>query len=94
MIGNPSFILAALLLSFALRRNPAWISVRLPMFVLVGLCWVSFAAVFYLLVTAMQARAAVLPDAIGWANRTLVVAYGAWLTFAAWPQARVKTSND
>ena len=40
MIGNPGFILAALLLSFALRRNPAWARVRGPMLVLVGVAWI------------------------------------------------------
>jgi hypothetical protein len=91
MIGNPSFIFAALLLSLALRRNPAWSHVRLPMSVLAGVAWVSFAAVAYLLVTAMRHGAMVLPAALGWANRALVVAYGGWLMFCAWPQARLSS---
>ncbi|MEY4575547.1 MAG: hypothetical protein RL701_250 [Pseudomonadota bacterium] len=94
MIGNPGFIIDALLLSLSLRRNPAWASVRVPLFALTSLTWISFAAVFYMLMSAtMQQGTMTALGAIGWPNRALVVAYGGWLICSAWPQVRAVGSS-
>jgi hypothetical protein len=86
MIGIPSEIIAALLLSLALRKLAPWSA--LPLLPLAALIWLSLVIMIASLMVAMQQQSMTGPGIVGWANRTLMVAYSVWLMLAAWPMAR------
>ena len=74
MIGVPSQLLAALCLSLALRRRPAWAAV--PLLTIALVVWAALAIMVPLLV---QQRFFGIP------NRVFMVTYGVWLILAARP---------
>lgn len=84
MIGVPGMILAALLLSIALRNQPGWNGPLL--FGLTALVWISLAVMAWTLVSFMKQPDG--PTIMGWANRLLMVGFGLWIVAAAWPRAR------
>ena len=87
MIGNPGFMIGALLLSLTLRRNPDWAQVRSLLLAMTALIWISFVLMIVFMISMMQQQGASPSGGIGWANRLLWAAYCAWLMLAAWPVA-------
>ena len=87
MIGNPGFMIGALLLGLTLRQNPDWAQVRSPLLAMTAVIWISFVLMIVFMIGMMQQEAASPTGAIGWANRLLWAAYCAWLMLAAWPVA-------
>ena len=92
MIGNPGFMIGAILLTLALRRHPHWAPVRKPLVAMTVLIWISFALMMASMTRTPQPGA---PEttAIGWANRLLWAAYCGWVMLAVWPMMRPKRSN-
>lgn len=84
MIGIPGEILAVLLLSRALRQQGYSGAVTL----LATVVWISLGVMVAALVAAMQQQTMEGPGVLGWANRTLMVAYSVWLIAAARPLIR------
>lgn len=84
MIGVPGQILAALLLSLALRGNPAWAGQ--PLLWLAAFVWISLGIMAWALMAFMKAPDG--PTVMGWFNRSLMVGYAAWIVVAAWPRLR------
>lgn len=98
MIGTPSLVIAALLLSFALVQQPGWTDSRTPLLTTAHLTWISFvtmAVCVGVMFATMSPDATPEnpgPDAIlvqGYANRFLVAAYCAWAIVAAAAARRV-----
>jgi hypothetical protein len=88
MLGIPELVIAAVVLSYSLRRHPRWASVRGPLLGVAHLTWISMVLMFTLLGVAI-ANATPGPEMmIGWPNRLLMVGYCAWVMLAAWPEAR------
>ncbi|HEX6540989.1 MAG TPA: DUF998 domain-containing protein [Ktedonobacterales bacterium] len=100
LIGNTSFPVAAILLSLSLvRANPAWFAIRRPLLWLANFPWISLVLMLALLFIGLsQTGGKFGPEVwIGWPNRILLVAYGAWLIAVAVRAARVshgKTRPD
>ncbi|MGH8242937.1 MAG: DUF998 domain-containing protein [Steroidobacteraceae bacterium] len=88
MIGNPGFMIGAVLLTIALRKNAAWEGVHVPLVVATILIWLSFA--FMMASIAGMSKDSTDMGAIGWPNRLLWVAYCAWVMLAAWPALKVR----
>lgn len=88
MIGNPGFMIGALLLGLALRQDPDWAPVRSLLLAMTAVIWISFVLMILFMISMMQQDGASPTSAIGWANRLLWAAYCAWLMLAAWPAAR------
>jgi hypothetical protein len=89
MIGVPGMVVAAVVLSYALRNKPLWAPYRLPLLALGHLTWVSFVLLFVFLAILMQRHAMSGPWVVGWANRLLMLSYDGWVMIAAWPAARI-----
>jgi hypothetical protein len=89
LIGVPGQVLAALLLSLALRNQAAYAS--LPLLALTAVIWLSLVIMIAIMLIVGPGKPP-NPDGperfIGWPNRLLMVAYGMWLMVAAWPMAR------
>jgi hypothetical protein len=89
MVGVPCQVLAALLLSLALRNRPSHAPV--PLLAITALIWISLAIMISVMLIVGPGKPP-NPDGperfIGWPNRLLMVAYGIWLMAAAWPMAR------
>lgn len=96
LIGNTSFPAAAILISVSLSRaNPAWASVRRLLLWTGNLPWVSVVVmVAFLFVGLSQTGGKFGPGVwIGWPNRILWVAYGAWVMVVAVRVARMSRSQ-
>ncbi|HTF90072.1 MAG TPA: DUF998 domain-containing protein [Planctomycetota bacterium] len=93
MVGNPGFMIGALLLSLALRRDPDWADVRPLLLAMTAVIWISFVLMMVLMIRMMQQQGDSPTGGIGWANRLLWVAYCAWLMLAAWPVARAPSTR-
>lgn len=89
MIGIPSLVIAAVVLSYTLRTKPLWAPVSAPLLALGHLNWISLVLMFGLLAIAMKQGTAGLGGLMGWANRLLMIAYAGWVMIAAWPLARI-----
>lgn len=87
-IGVPGMLVAVLLLSVVLRRDPVYAAVPLVGFA--SLTWVSVIAMFAVMAMVGPAHP---PDPggplrfIGLPNRMLMIGYALWLIAAAWPLA-------
>ncbi len=86
MIGVPGQILAALLLSFALRNQPGWNGALLLGLTVV--IWASLGIMGWRIAEMMKDRALDATGLMGWSNRLLMVGYGLWVVVAALPRAR------
>ena len=82
-IGNPGFMIGAILVTIALRRIPGWEGVFVPLVVATVLLWLAFA--FMMAAIAGMSEGSTDMGAIGWPNRLLWAAYCAWVMLAAWP---------
>lgn len=91
-IGAPSLVVAAVVLSYVLRKKPLWAPFRLPLLAVAHLTWVSFVLMLVFLAFLMQRHTMSGPWMVGWANRLLMLAYGGWMMIAAWPVARMNVS--
>ena len=83
MIGNPGFMIGAVLLTIALRRTSGWAEVFVPLVVATILIWLSFA--FMMTAIAGMSEGSTDMGAIGWPNRLLWAAYCAWVMLVVWP---------
>lgn len=88
MIGIPSLVIAAVILSYVLRRHPTWEPVRLPLLTMAHLSWISVTLMFAFLGVLMKEGTGGLGGLIGYANRLLMLAYCGWVMVAAWPVLR------
>jgi hypothetical protein len=99
MIGTPSLVIAALLLSYGLVRLPGWSDSRAALLATAHATWITFV----LMAVCVGIMFATIgpdatpenpgPDAIlvqGYANRLLVVAYCVWAIVAAAVAHRVR----
>lgn len=100
LIGMGSLPIAALLISLSLSRTPTWANAKQPLVWTANLTWISvvlmLASFIILMVTysqvggdmTSQIAPATLPAGViafvGWANRFLIIVYGAWVMTAAW----------
>ena len=89
-IGVPCEVVAALVLSFALRRSALWVRFHVPMFTAAHLTWIFTLLLFVSLAFLMQRHAFEGPWMIGLANRLFMIAFACWIVIAAWPMSRVK----
>jgi len=88
LIGNPPFLLAALLLLIAIWGNGVWEGVRVPLLILTTLIWLSLAAMIAIAAILLPRNGGFGPAVmIGWPNRVLMLSYAGWLMAAAWPFA-------
>jgi hypothetical protein len=94
MIGIPSLVIAAVLLSVALRRHPWWTRVRFPLIALAHLSWISVTLMFAFLAILIREGTGGLGGLMGWANRLLMLAYCGWVMVAAWPMAHIGGARD
>ena len=85
MIGVPGQIVAVLLLSLALRGQPAWSGT--PLLLLTAVIWVSLAIMVAGILMSMKTGMDG-PAILGWANRLFMIAYAGWVGVVAWPLAR------
>lgn len=85
MIGVPGQIVSVLLLSIALRGNPAWTGQ--PLLWLTAFVWVSLGIMAWSLMAFMKAPDG--PTVMGWFNRSLMIGYAVWIAVAAWPKVRM-----
>lgn len=85
MIGNPPFLIAAILISITLIREPAWASVRRSLLWTANLPWMSVALMVAMLFMGLsQSGGEFGPGVlIGWPNRLAVVTYCVWLIVVA-----------
>jgi hypothetical protein len=85
MIGVPGQVLAVLLLSLALGKQTA--HAPLPLLALAAVVWLSLFVMIAILLMMGPGKPPNPngPEFLGWANRLLMVGYGAWLMVAAWP---------
>jgi hypothetical protein len=89
LIGVPGQVLAALLLSLALRNQTSHAS--LPLLALTGVIWLSLVIMIAIMLIVGPGKPPNVngPERfVGWPNRLLMVAYAVWLMVAAWPMAR------
>ena len=94
MIGNPGFMIGALLLTLALRRHTDWARLGTPLVAVTALIWIAFALMMYLIMGMMQQEGASTSSGAGWANRLLWAAYCAWIMLVAWPFARGSSTSS
>jgi Protein of unknown function (DUF998) len=85
MIGVPGEILAAMLLTLALRKQtPRWAGLLVAFAVMV---WLSLGVMIVAFVVAAPQPGTVPHGFFGIPNRTFMAAYAGWLMVAAWPMA-------
>jgi len=88
LVGVPSMLLAALLLSVALGMQTPRLS--LPLMTITAAIWVSLISMIAIMLMVGPGRP---PDRdgpgrfVGWPNRSLMVAYAVWVIVVAWPMA-------
>lgn len=85
MIGIPSFLVAALLISIGLLRDPSWSSGRKSMLWAMILSWVSVGFMMTIMFIGLsQSGGEFGPNVlIGWPNRLVVLAYCVWTMVVA-----------
>lgn len=85
MTGIPSFLVASLLISLSLIRDPSWISRRRSLLWAAILPWVSIVLMVAMMFIGLsQSGGEFGPGVlIGWPNRLVVLAYCGWLMVAA-----------
>ena len=85
LIGNPGLSLAAIVLSVSLSRTPAWSSARRQLLLVGNLPWVSLVLMVATLFIGLSQNGGEFgPDVlVGWPNRLVMFAYGAWLITVA-----------
>ncbi|AJY73522.1 DUF998 domain-containing protein [Paenibacillus beijingensis] len=85
MIGNPGLTIAAILISRSLTRAPSWSPARRSILWMSNLIWICLLLMLLTLAVMLPGSGGKFgPDVlIGWPNRLLMAAYGAWLISAA-----------
>lgn len=85
MTGIPSFLVAALLISISLLRDPRWTSRRRALLWAVILPWLSIVLMVAMMFIGLsQSGGKIGPQVlIGWPNRLVILAYCCWLMVAA-----------
>jgi hypothetical protein len=93
MIGNPSLSLAALLVSVSLVHSQPWLSARRRLLWIGNLPWISFGLLIATLFIGLSRSGGQFGPGvlIGWPNRLLMLAYGAWLMVVAWRASQLHT---
>jgi hypothetical protein len=91
MVGVPGLPVAAVLISRGLARNQAWSSARRSLIWTTNLTWISLLLMVSILAVMLpQAGGRFGPDVlIGWPNRLMLLAYGAWLMIVSWRVVRL-----
>jgi hypothetical protein len=85
MIGNPGFVLAAVLISISLVRNPAWSSARRLILWTGNLPWICLVVMLAVLGITLSQAGEFGPEVlVGWPNRLLVIAYSVWIMALSW----------
>jgi hypothetical protein len=92
LLGVPSILIAAPLITWSLVRTPAWSSARRSLGWTAGFMWVG-------IVVLVLTIAVVLPKhdgtfgpgvPVGWPNRTFIVAQAAWVLAVSWHVLRLR----
>lgn len=93
LIGNPPFLIAAVLISLNLVRNPVWAAKRQSLLWMAILPWLSVALVVIVMFVGLsQSGNEFGPGVpIGWPNRIAVLTYCGWLITAARGAMQVET---
>jgi hypothetical protein len=86
MLGVPGLVIAMLVLSYVLRKQPSWASVSTGLLAVTHATWIAMVIMFALVAVAMRAHGS--GAGIGWANRVLMAGYQVWVVLVAWPLAR------
>lgn len=88
-VGNDCFVIAATLLTFALRRNHTWAALRSPLRIAIYVLWIGLILMTGAVIMVISTQPAMEGiGLIGLANRLLVVSYCIWLMLATWPLIR------
>lgn len=105
LIGIPSLVVAAMLISRSLGRRQEWSAARKPILWTAHLTWISLllmaGAMAILMLTYQRAGGdlsagpvTTLPagviNVVGWANRLLVLAYCTWVVTVAWQALKLR----
>lgn len=88
MIGNPGFVLGAILLALAITRAQPFASDRGRIVGIALLCLIGFFAMGAAVMSAMATPPGWGAGAIGLVNRLLILAYSLWLVVALHPLVR------
>jgi hypothetical protein len=96
MIGNLPFLIAAVLTSNSLVRNPFWAPARRSLLWMANLPWVSVVLMVIALFVGLSRSGGEFGPGvpIGWPNRFVVLAYCGWLITTARGAIRWKYSNS
>ena len=88
LIGLPSLVLAASILSFSLSEHG--IHAAMPLLLLTAAVWLSLIVMIAIgvMVGPDHGPNPHVPWLFGWVNRLVMVAYSCWLIAAAWPIAQ------
>jgi hypothetical protein len=85
MIGIPGLPIAALLITWSLKRNPGWSTLVAGMSVTAHLTWFALLAMVVYLGSALPAAGGFGPGVYaGWMNRLVVCAYTSWQMAASY----------
>lgn len=91
LIGIPSLPIAAMLISVSLVRHPAWFSAWRWLLWTANFTWISLVLMDIMLFIGLSQTGGEFGPAVlvGWPNRLLLLAYGAWLATVGWHAARL-----
>jgi len=95
MPGVPSLTIAALLISFSLRRDAAWASARRMLLWTAQLPWVSLAGLIVTIMVLLPKNDGKFGPSVvvGWPNRLYIVACCVWLMAVAWRTTKLRTES-
>jgi hypothetical protein len=80
-----SISLAGLLIGWSLARNKAWINTRRSLLWISAIAVLGWVAALYMSALIAQHHSMFGPSLhVGWSNRVIIIAYGAWLLAFAW----------
>ena len=86
LLGIPSFPIAAVLISYSLGRNEAWMGARPALVWAAHFTWISVVLMMAFIAVLLPQHGGMFGPAviIGWPNRLVVAAQSAWLMVVAW----------
>ena len=86
LLGIPSFPIAAVLISYSLGRNEAWIGARPALIWAAHFTWISVVLMMAFIAVLLPQNGGLFGPSvmIGWPNRLVVAAQSAWLMVVAW----------
>jgi hypothetical protein len=86
LLGNPTFVIAAVLINVSLARTQAWKPARRSLLWTANLPWVSLIVMMAAVLIGLENNGGKFGAEmlVGWPNRLLILAYCVWMMTAAW----------